>query len=136
MPTGGCFCGALQYETGLDIKAKALCHCVDCRKITGSTYSTNYIIPQSDFKFTKGTPKTYSKTADSGNEITNYFCGDCGSLIFRKGATFGDNQVLKVGTLDDHDALDKAKPDVELYAGERVAWVEKTAGTSDKPGMP
>ena len=52
---------------------QALCHCRDCRKITGSTYSTNGIWPVDQFKLTQGTPKKHVKTADSGNTITSFF---------------------------------------------------------------
>ena len=54
---------------------KALCHCADCRKMSGSIYSANVIIPDDGFKITSGKPKTISKKADSGNTITSYFCG-------------------------------------------------------------
>jgi hypothetical protein len=50
-----------------------LCHCKDCRKITGSTYSTNAIYPESAFKLTSGKPKEHSTKADSGNHITSSF---------------------------------------------------------------
>ncbi|GAM85655.1 hypothetical protein ANO11243_036620 [Dothideomycetidae sp. 11243] len=136
MVSGSCFCGALQYETSLDdIKGKALCHCSDCHKVSGSTYSTNLIIPKNALKFTKGTPKTISKVCDSGNEITNSFCGDCGSTICREGETFGDNRVLKAGTLDGKTGLENAKPALELYAGQRISWVHNVEGTQDKPGL-
>jgi hypothetical protein len=52
---------------------QALCHCLDCRKISGSTYSTNGIFPKDNFKATSGTPKEYASKADSGNSITSYF---------------------------------------------------------------
>lgn len=52
---------------------QALCHCADCRKITGSTYSTNAIFPEDKFKVTKGTTKQHAKTADTGNTIISHF---------------------------------------------------------------
>ena len=38
--------------------------------------------------------------------------------------------------MDDMEALNDAKPAVELYAGERVSWVPELAGASQLPGMP
>ena len=52
---------------------QVLCHCLDCRKITGSTYSSNGVYDNDKFKVTKGTPKQHKKTADSGNEIVSNF---------------------------------------------------------------
>jgi len=113
---------------------QALCHCNDCRKITGSTYSTNIVVPDDGFKV-QGTPKTISKTADGGNEITSHFCGDCGSTLFRTSKTFGENKVVKAGVMDDADALDKAKPGAELYKENKVGWVPDTAGAAQLKGM-
>ncbi|KAL8766630.1 MAG: hypothetical protein Q9209_006647 [Squamulea sp. 1 TL-2023] len=97
-----------------------LCHCADCRKITGSTYSTNVIVPGDGFSVIKGTPKTYCKRADSGKTMTSNFCGDCGSTLWREGETFGDARIIKAGVLDDAGALNDAKPAAELYAVNRV----------------
>ncbi|KAK5245181.1 hypothetical protein LTR16_007381, partial [Cryomyces antarcticus] len=106
----------------------ALCHCTDCRKISGSTYSTNILVPEDGFEVTSGSPKKFAKTADSKNTITSYFCGDCGSTLFRDGP--------KVGVIDDVKAMDEAKPGVELYAPTRVAWVPEIQGADQKDGMP
>jgi len=113
-----------------------LCHCADCRKITGSTYSTNIIVPGEGFSVIGGSPKTWTKTADSGNKITSHFCGDCGSTLWRDGDSFGPNKVIKVGVMDDAKAIDAAKPALELYVPERVSWVSPISGADQKKDMP
>ncbi|KAK3686962.1 hypothetical protein LTR37_019316 [Vermiconidia calcicola] len=136
MPGGGCFCGACRIEYTGEIQAKALCHCMDCRKITGSTYSTNIIVPGEGFSVT-GNPKTISKKGDdTGNEITSHFCGDCGSTMWRDGPTFGDGKVIKVGILDDSNSLESAKPGLELYAPLRPSWLPAVPGADQKKNMP
>lgn len=136
MPAGGCACGNIRISFDSEPSAKALCHCSDCKKISGSAYSTNIIIPNAGFNITSGTPKTWSKKADSGAEITTSFCGDCGTNMWRTTPTFGENRVLKVGILDGLDALNDAKPEVELYAPERVSWLPAQAGAAQFKGMP
>lgn len=92
MPTGSCFCGNVKYEYQGEPEMKvssmhhqrysicplnilqALCHCYDCKKISGGNYSNNFIVNEDGFKVTQGTPKTISKKADGGNEITSHFC--------------------------------------------------------------
>jgi hypothetical protein len=44
----------------------------------------------------QGNLKEISKVADSGKNITSYFCGDCGTTLFRKGDSFPNNVILKV----------------------------------------
>ncbi|KAJ9619944.1 hypothetical protein H2203_008219 [Taxawa tesnikishii (nom. ined.)] len=135
MPSGSCLCGAVKIEYTQEPIAKALCHCTDCRKITGSTYSTNAVVPQDGFKVTSGKPKVFSKTADSGNKIHSYFCGDCGTTLYRDGDSFNGAKIVKAGVLDDYAALNNAKPAVELYAPERVDWVVPVPGADQKQGM-
>lgn len=120
---GGCYCGNIRYSIEGEPVVKALCHCADCKKISGSTYSTNAVYPRSGFKVLSGSAKEYTVTADSGNKMTSYFCGDCGSTMWREGATFPGLAVLKVGTLDNAEALADSKPLAELFAPSRVPWV-------------
>jgi hypothetical protein len=105
-------------------------------EITGSTYSTNIIVPGDKFKVTSGSPKEISKKADSGKSITSHFCGDCGSTMWRDGETFGPSKVIKAGTLDDGKALEEAQPGVELYVPERISWVHGVSSASQLKGMP
>ena len=108
----------------------------DCRKITGSTYSTNIIVPGDGFEVLSGKPKQFAKKADSGNTITSHFCGECGSTLWRDGETFGPNKVVKVGVMDDQNAVEDAKPGIELFAPERISWVAEVKGSSQLKGMP
>lgn len=56
--------------------------------------------------------------------------------MWRETATFGENRVVKVGILDNLSALNDVKPDVELYAPQRVSWLQPLAGAKQLKGMP
>jgi hypothetical protein len=115
---------------------QALCHCADCKKISGGAYSVNAVVPGEGFSVTKGEPKKISKTADSGKTITSNFCGDCGSTLFREGETFGTSKVVKLGVMDDPSEVENGKPGVELYAPERPSWVSPISGADQLKAMP
>ncbi|MCJ1362713.1 hypothetical protein MMC16_001819 [Acarospora aff. strigata] len=132
---GGCFCGNVRIQYTGEPVMKALCHCLDCRKISGSTYSTNVGVPSSAFSLVSGTPKTISKTADSGSSITSHFCPDCGTTLFRTGESFNDVTIVKVGIMDDLHAFETSKPDVELFAPHRVEWVPAIEGAKQMGTM-
>ncbi|PSN73434.1 hypothetical protein BS50DRAFT_186835 [Corynespora cassiicola Philippines] len=132
---GGCFCGNVRYSVEGEPVKKALCHCRDCRKISGSAYSTNAIYPESAFKRVKGEAKSLAVKSDSGNEITSYFCGDCGSTMWREGKTFSGLVIIKVGTLDADDALENAKPVAELFVPCRPSWVAPIEGAAQAQAM-
>jgi hypothetical protein len=91
-------------------------------------------VPEDGFKLTSGTPKTISKTADGGNKITSHFCGDCGSTLYRDGASFPGLKIVKAGTVDG-DVLTEAKPGVELFASHRIGWVPEMDGAAQKNTM-
>ncbi|KAI0386319.1 Mss4-like protein [Hypomontagnella monticulosa] len=129
---GGCLCGKVRISYTSEPVTKLLCHCLDCRKISGSGFSINLIVPEEGFKITSGTPKTFTKVADSGLDITGHFCGDCGTTLFRDGECFGTNKILKTGIMDDLHALDDAKPVVELFSRSRVSWVPAVPGADQK----
>lgn len=44
--------------------------------------------------------------------------------------------MVKVGVMDDVKALEEAKPAIELYAPERVSWVQSTSGAQQLKAMP
>lgn len=82
-----------------------------------------------------GSPKVFTKTADSGKKINSYFCGDCGSTLYRDGENFDGNKIVKAGVLDDEDYLEAAKPGAELYAPLRPSWQAEVAGAKQLKGM-
>jgi hypothetical protein len=69
----------VQGKDNLLTTKQALCHCDDCRKISGSLFSYNFLVKEADLEIT-GSPKEVLQTADSGFGKKNYFCGDCGTL--------------------------------------------------------
>ncbi|MCJ1324528.1 hypothetical protein MMC10_001190 [Thelotrema lepadinum] len=127
MPTGSCLCGKLRYEYTGEPAGK---------KISGSAFSVNALIPEDTFKVTSGKPSEYTKTADSGEQITSFFCAECGSTPWRETKTFEGNKILKAGTLDNKTDLDTLKPAAELYNGNRSSWIPEFPGTEHHKAMP
>ncbi|RVX69162.1 hypothetical protein B0A52_07138 [Exophiala mesophila] len=138
MPTGSCFCGNIKIEYSGEPAMTALCHCGDCRKISGGNYSNNIVVPSANFSITSGKPKEISKTADSGKSITSGFCPDCGTTLFRYGDSFGGvdgMRIIKAGILDDVNVINSIKPGAELFSNERVSWVSALEGAGQVNNM-
>ncbi|KAF7591894.1 hypothetical protein BBP40_000941 [Aspergillus hancockii] len=102
MPSGSCLCQAVKYEYKGDPLAKAVCHCLTCRKLSSGS-STNVLIPQDHFHITSGEPKTFSMTHESGMHLTTHFCGNCGNLLYKTAdrEEFKGAVIVLAGTLDD-----------------------------------
>jgi hypothetical protein len=94
MPTGSCLCGSVRYSIINEPLSKAfhpavlaldsniakypqsICHCVDCRKIGGSTYSMNLIVSDENFTLEAAmTLKYFFKPTKPGRKVQLCFCG-------------------------------------------------------------
>ncbi|PMD49080.1 hypothetical protein L207DRAFT_560581 [Hyaloscypha variabilis F] len=114
---GSCMCGAVKYEFTGSPAAKALCHCTDCQKWSGSAYTSNVAVPRSVFTLLSGkeTLKTWDTIGDSGKIMPE--------MMFIKG-----------GGLDGGKA-DLGNVDVELYVKNRVGFLGKLEGAKQDERM-
>lgn len=60
-----------------------LCHCLNCRKTSGSAFGSNLMIEESKVTITgQEHLKDYKdKETISGNTVTRSFCGTCGKYV-------------------------------------------------------
>ena len=107
---GGCHCGYITFEADVDPELVRICHCTDCQQLTGSAFRVNVNVPKSKFKLLSGTPKTYIKTAESGNKRAHGFCPECGTPIYSTSpGPDPDSYGLRVGTIKQRAQLQPKK---------------------------
>ncbi|KAH8812354.1 Mss4-like protein, partial [Xylogone sp. PMI_703] len=129
--TGSCWCGECTYSYTGQPAVKALCHCLSCRKVCGSTNTVNYAVPSANFSVTKGTPQKFSKEHEFGMTLTVFFCPKCGTTVWKEatGDVFKGLKLVQAGTLDDKTLLnDEVK--LEFYTTERVPWLHALEGAT------
>ena len=115
---GGCLCGSVRYTVVTPPKSVSLCHCLNCRKQSGSNRSMNWLVPVDDLVIT-GELSTYRDTGDSGKPVLRQFCGRCGSPIRSMAEVLPGLAVLKAGTLDETPSV---PPNYALYTVRAAAW--------------
>jgi len=125
--TGSCKCGAIRIEIQGEPGILALCHCQNCQKSTGSTYSTNAIFPKSAFTIVSGEPKVYEAKGGSGNPVFTNFCGNCSATMWTATPLRPDMVIIKAGILDG-DALEKLAPKVEMFTSRKPSWLKSVDG--------
>ena len=96
---GRCYCGNVRYVAEGEPMLQAQCHCRECQYITGGAPNTFIVIPAAGHKYTKGTPKAFTRS-DLERAVTREFCPDCGTHLATK-PPGRPVVVVKVGTLDD-----------------------------------
>ena len=97
---GGCYCGALRYQSTGDALFKGQCHCRECQYISGGHPNVVIGMPEPSFTYSKGTAKQF-KRSDLADPVTREFCAECGTHILTRSSKLPGTVLIKVGTLDD-----------------------------------
>lgn len=66
-----------------------------------------------------GAPRRYVARADSGNEITRVFCGDCGTPLYVQVSTRPDIVGVRFCTFDDPGWF---RPDANIFVKSAQPW--------------
>jgi hypothetical protein len=137
MPTvtsGGCLCGHVRYEFEGPIGPANYCHCVDCRRVTGSAFNIGVRLAVTGFRLVCGEVKQFSKIAESGTRISRAFCPNCGSPLFTSSPKHPDFIYVKAGSLDDPNLV---SPTHQNWIDSAVPWahidVDLPAFSSSRP---
>ncbi|KAF2156958.1 hypothetical protein K461DRAFT_7905 [Myriangium duriaei CBS 260.36] len=135
MPKGSCQCGDFAYQFSGEADITLACHCLPCRKTTGTTGSYNLIVPTANFTVTKGIPKKWSRIGDSGKSVTYNNCPICSTLLFVEAEQLPDKMIVKLGTVDDKAYVESVgTPASEIYCKNMVGWEKPWEGAQTVQG--
>jgi hypothetical protein len=111
--TGRCLCGNVTYAAESDPLVTAICHCQNCQRQTGSTYSLVVAVPRDSLKISGSTLATFDTITEStGTPSHRQFCSNCGSPLVTLAEAAPAMAFIKAGTLDDSRHL---APSVEVH---------------------
>lgn len=131
---GECHCGAIAYEAELDPKKVGICHCSDCQALSASAFRTIAMVPGDSFRVTRGTPKEYIKSGDSGNRRVQAFCSDCGSGLYATAADGKrDTYNVRLGTVKQRREL---TPQFECWRQSALPWLPDVQSAKKFDGNP
>ena len=122
-----CRCGQLSATVTGDPVRVSVCHCLNCKKRSGSAFATQARWPKERARI-EGQSKTFVIVADSGNRATFHFCPECGSDVYYEidgkfDDKFNDLVAIPVGAFDDPYF---ATPDYSVWEHRKDQWVEIT----------
>ena len=86
--SGSCLCGQVTYTLEGEPFLTGVCHCVDCRKESGSVFTFYAKWPIEAFRYTGMVRTSHGRS----------FCPDCGGRLFNIQAT---SVEVRLGSLDD-----------------------------------
>jgi len=116
-----CRCGQLRVTTSGEPVRVSVCHCLDCKKRSGSAFAVQARWPAEKVTV-EGRSKSWSKLSDSGNRISFHFCPDCGSDVhYMIEGKFAGLVAIPLGAFDDPYF---ARPSFSVWEERKHDWVD------------
>ena len=111
--SGECLCGQVQVSVRGTPDRVGICHCMDCRKETGSAFTFFAAWPADRF----------DHTGETAEHRGQRFCPNCGARVFSLDAR---EVEIKLGILS--EAPTPLVPDYELWIKRREPWLRPVEG--------
>ncbi|WP_347989092.1 GFA family protein [Methylomonas sp. AM2-LC] len=119
MYKGSCLCGSVKYEIKGELGAAVYCHCVRCRKASGSAFAANATVAEDSFKIVQGAESL--KMFSTAEGVHRIFCSACGSPIISKRDSFPGVFRLRLGTLDTPIT---ERLEAHIFVSSKADWYE------------
>jgi len=132
--SGSCHCGAITFDAVIKPEYVVICHCTDCQVMSSAPYRVSVPVRAENLHLS-GTPSTYIKTGDSGNQRKLAFCGGCGSALYS--TTLDERPALynlRWGIIRERSEL---IPKRQGFCGSRAPWTLSLADVAEvRPAPP
>ncbi len=126
-----CSCGQLRATVEGEAVRISICHCLACKRRTGSAFGYQARFPIEGFR-SEGEYKEYVRYADDdGEERRLSFCPECGSTVFYMLGSQPDVVAIPVGGFADPAF---PAPKVSVYESRRHSWIQLPDGIDDEGG--
>ncbi|WP_336511992.1 GFA family protein [Sphingomonas arenae] len=115
-----CRCGQLRVmATGEPVRI-SVCHCLDCKKRSGSSFAAQVRFPAEQV-ITEGSSSEFAHQGDSGKTTRFHFCPSCGAGLFYRHDDARETIAIAMGAFDDPYAF---SPTVSVWEERKHEWVE------------
>jgi hypothetical protein len=118
-----CSCGGLFAVCEGDPVRISVCHCLNCKRRTGSAFGVTAWYP-ADQVTISGPSKAYERVGDSGGRATFQFCPECGNTLCWAIDQMPGRTAIAVGAFADPGF---PPPKVSVYETRRCAWLDLNA---------
>ncbi|MEP9359379.1 GFA family protein [Sphingomonas sp. KR3-1] len=121
--TASCRCGQLQAACAGEPVRVSVCHCLECKRRSGSAFAAQARFPVERVTFT-GNSTRWDYTGESGDSAEFHFCPVCGSQVWYRSAGLPDLIAIPIGAFADPAF---PPPVYSVYEERKHGWVEITS---------
>lgn len=121
--TGRCACGTIQFVAQGQPRGVSVCHCSQCRKMSGYAWSSAYL------PFKQITVEGPVKWVSLSSAAKRGICPNCGSFLFWK-AHDENTMSFALGALDEPTGLSLEK---HIFVAEKGDYYAIADGLPQKP---
>lgn len=120
MVRGSCLCGGVRFGYAREASSVGvgMCHCSQCRKVSGTASNAVIVVPAPDFQWIAGADLRRRHVLPSGWRTT--FCGECGSPL-PQALPGTEAYWVPAGLLDDDPGLRIAG---HIHVASKAPWDE------------
>ena len=115
MIRGSCLCGGIRFEIDR-VRALTTCHCVNCRKLSGSAFAVYAHVDANKFRFLAGEELLVDYESAPGS-VRNR-CKVCGCNAPGR-ASYLPTVSIPAGLLDDDPVV---RPMLHVFTSSRASW--------------
>lgn len=127
--SGGCQCGAVQFEIDPPTRFCCHCHCRYCRAAHGAAFVTWAGVPSEHFRLqdTEGALVWYG----SSQQSQRGFCSRCGTTLFYRTELLPGEIHVARALID--GPIDR-EPQAHIFSEQRVDWLMELHELPEVPG--
>ncbi|KAI1075453.1 Mss4-like protein [Whalleya microplaca] len=126
---GSCLCGSVEYTLANGYGRMALCHCQNCRKISGSPFAAGSVCKVENFNIVAGQGDVAlyeDKNPRDGTRIKRCFCRRCGSALYNLQDKSPRIVIVYMGTMD--GVQGEGVPPEAAWTPQEERWYKHKAG--------
>jgi hypothetical protein len=117
MIKGSCTCGYVEFHISGELTDVSFCHCSICRKVSGSAFASYGSTPIGKFEWVEG--KAMPRKYKFSNEVTKFFCSNCGSTLATHHSAEPTWYHISLGCIDGSPSI---TPKYHQYVGSKPSW--------------
>ena len=114
-----CACGALSVRAQGDPARLSICHCLECKRRTGSAFSWNATYDAARVAI-EGEYRSFTRGSDDGFWVRHHFCPECGVSLFYEIERRPNMVSIPAGAFADPAF---PAPSVEVYEERACLWL-------------